>query len=276
MLGCARTETHFCLSMDTLPRPASSKLPVKLLTEIAKGDRTRSHPRSLASTIVLLLVLLFLVSMGWYVDTLQTEIEAELINRQRLETALAEETRRVNLLRQQVGQQEREVGDLREGFSQRRSDAALLVNAVSIREQESGELRARLAQQELDLLALRKTTAQQDHLLAILRSQGSQAFLLTGTRVPSSGGIVIVASQARRALFYAFNLPILPVGKTYQLWVMSDKPVSAAVFRTDSSNKALLLLRAVADWQTARFAVSVEPEGGRPQPSGDFYLTSVL
>jgi Anti-sigma-K factor rskA len=263
--------------MTTSTTPAPSKLTPKLLTEIAKGDRTRPHSRSLASSLLLLVVLLFLVSMAWYVDTLQTELEAELANRQRLEMALAEETRHVNLLREQVGHQERQVSDLKEGFSQRRSDAAVLMNAVSVREQESGELRIQLAQQQQDLQALRKTTAQQDHLLAILRSHGSTAFLLTGTRVPSSGGMVIVESQARRALFYAFNLPTLPAGKAYQLWVMGEKPVSAAVFRTDSSNKALLLIRGAADWiPDKRFAVSVEPEGGRPQPSGDFYLTSAL
>jgi hypothetical protein len=222
-------------------------------------------------------VLFFLVGIAWYVDRLQTEMEGELANRQRLEDALADETKRVILLRSQLGQQEQQVSDLKEGFSQRRGDTALLMDAVSVRQQESEALRMQLAQREQELSALRKTTAQQDHLLSILRSQDSKVFLLTGTKIPSSGGLLMWEPQGRRALFYAFNLPALPTGQTYQLWAIGGRPLSVTLFKTDSSHKALLLIRGTAGWTpTTRFAVSIEPEGGQPKPTSDFYLTAVI
>ncbi|MER3423147.1 MAG: hypothetical protein C4293_07860 [Nitrospiraceae bacterium] len=68
-------------------------------------------------------------------------------------------------------------------------------------------------------------------------------------------------------------MPPLPPGKTYQLWAIVDNPISAGTFTTDSGHKSRLVLRSLPDLSRInKFAVSVEPEGGRSQPTGEIYL----
>jgi len=62
------------------------------------------------------------------------------------------------------------------------------------------------------------------------------------------------------------NLPAAPTGKDYQLWVLdpgAEAPVSAGVV-TDSRSFAV---KPVSTPQPG-FAVSLEPAGGRPEPTG--------
>jgi anti-sigma-K factor RskA len=68
-------------------------------------------------------------------------------------------------------------------------------------------------------------------------------------------------------------MPALPPGKTYQLWAIVDKPMSAGTFRTDSGHKSRVVLKDLPDLsRISKFAVSLEPDGGRPQPTGAIYL----
>jgi anti-sigma-K factor RskA len=83
--------------------------------------------------------------------------------------------------------------------------------------------------------------------------------------------------SSKRALLYAFNMPPLPAGKTYQLWAVLDKPISAGTFGTDTGHKGRLLTPRMPELsRIKKFAVSVEPEGGQPQPTGQIYLSGTL
>lgn len=76
-------------------------------------------------------------------------------------------------------------------------------------------------------------------------------------------------------VFYAANLPSLPAGRTYQLWLLplNGKPVSAGIFKTDKTGNGQILLPLLPRGISAKaFAVTVEPEGGRPQPTGKMVL----
>ena len=49
--------------------------------------------------------------------------------------------------------------------------------------------------------------------------------------------------------------------------------MSDGTFSTDTGHKSRLLVRNLPDpSRLHRFAVSLEPEGGRPQPTGALYL----
>ena len=65
-----------------------------------------------------------------------------------------------------------------------------------------------------------------------------------------------------------------PADRQYQLWVFVDgKPIDAGVFDVDPSGKVLFESKDLAAVRTAEnFAVTVEPRGGRPQPSGPIVL----
>jgi anti-sigma-K factor RskA len=56
-----------------------------------------------------------------------------------------------------------------------------------------------------------------------------------------------------------------------------DKPISAGTFGTDRGNKSRVLIRQIPELsRIKKFAVSLEPEGGQPQPTGQIYLSGQL
>ena len=90
-----------------------------------------------------------------------------------------------------------------------------------------------------------------------------------------ASGMLVYDARTKKAWLYAMNLPECPNGTTYQLWAMNDKPVSVGTFHMDSGETAHLLVSRVLEFSKARkFAVSLEPSGGRPAPTGPIYLIS--
>ena len=80
-------------------------------------------------------------------------------------------------------------------------------------------------------------------------------------------------SATRGLLFSAVNLPALPAGRVYQLWyVTAAAPVSAALVTPDAAGRFTLIARAPGGVTPTAFAVTIEPAGGLPAPSGAFYL----
>ena len=95
---------------------------------------------------------------------------------------------------------------------------------------------------------------------------------------PAPGAVAhsFVNPEADRALFYAYDLPPLPPDRTYQLWIIADgRPVSAGTFEVDARGAGSLevdgISRLAAEGADA-WAVTVEPEGGVPQPTGAMVL----
>ena len=85
-----------------------------------------------------------------------------------------------------------------------------------------------------------------------------------------------VLYNARRGLLsYTGNLPPLPADKTYQLWLVptSGNPVNAGIFNPGPSGEPIVMLSSMPVGVTAKaFAVTVEPAGGKPQPTGSKVL----
>lgn len=80
-------------------------------------------------------------------------------------------------------------------------------------------------------------------------------------------------------LFYAANLPALPPDRTYQLWLVpvEGNPVSAGVFQADAAGNGTILLPGLPPSLAAKaFAVTVEPAGGVPQPTGPKVLVGLV
>jgi anti-sigma-K factor RskA len=85
-------------------------------------------------------------------------------------------------------------------------------------------------------------------------------------------------SRAHGLVFAAVDLPALPAGKVYQLWVVgSQAPVSAGIFEPDAAGRATTIVEAGRGFpEPAAFAVTLEPEGGVPQPTGDKVLVGLV
>jgi anti-sigma-K factor RskA len=111
--------------------------------------------------------------------------------------------------------------------------------------------------------------------LSIIASPGSRSIQLAGLGpTPQASGHTFVSPQRGEAVFYAFGLPAPEPGKTYQLWWIADgKPVSAGTFDVDERGSGSLRVEHVAPaGQIQAWAVTVEPAGGVPQPTGAMVL----
>jgi anti-sigma-K factor RskA len=91
---------------------------------------------------------------------------------------------------------------------------------------------------------------------------------------PRSTAHTFVSPRDGKALFYAYGLPALPAGKQYQLWfIAGGKPVSGGVFDVDGAGNGTLLVDRVAPVESIQaWAVTLEPAGGLPAPSGAMVL----
>ncbi|MFL6193713.1 MAG: anti-sigma factor domain-containing protein [Thermoanaerobaculia bacterium] len=139
--------------------------------------------------------------------------------------------------------------------------------------------RDRLAQRVANLdreVGLARSEAQRaTQALQVIASPGVQSVVLAGLGpTPGAVGHAYVNPRSRDALFYAFDLPRLAPDKSYQLWfIAGGKPVSAGVFDVDERGAASLRVDRVADVrQIEAWAVTIEPKGGVPRPTGAMVL----
>jgi anti-sigma-K factor RskA len=82
-------------------------------------------------------------------------------------------------------------------------------------------------------------------------------------------------SRSRGLVFTATNLPAPPAGRAYQLWVLTAQPapISAGMLAPDTSGRVTARFDAPPDLpRPVAMAVTLEPEGGVPAPTGDKYL----
>lgn len=80
-------------------------------------------------------------------------------------------------------------------------------------------------------------------------------------------------SRSRGATFTAANLPPLDAGRVYQLWfVTAGAPVSAALVIPDPAGRSETVLPSPAGIEPTAFALTVEPAGGSPGPTGAMLL----
>lgn len=147
---------------------------------------------------------------------------------------------------------------------------------------EAERLRAgrdRLEQQvatlERELSVARADTKRLAETLSIITAPGSRAVQLAGLgSSPDAVGHTFVDPRQGKAVFYAFDLPALAPGKTYQLWwIAAGRPVSAGTFEVDRQGTARVQVDRVEHVdQIQAWAVTVEPAGGVPQPTGEMVL----
>lgn len=93
-----------------------------------------------------------------------------------------------------------------------------------------------------------------------------------GAGKEDQGSMVVFWNRHRQQVYVSVRgLPAPPSGKQYQLWAIVDKkPVDAGVFSTGSRTA-----QRVKDIPRAQaFAVTLEDEGGSPQPTGSILMVA--
>jgi hypothetical protein len=157
-------------------------------------------------------------------------------------------------------------------MQKRTTDVAEMKDQLIHREAELDDLRNQLAS------ASRRGRATQEELASLLRVPDINAVSLSGSDMAKgAGGLLLFDPRTQKVWLYAVNLPECPSGTTYQLWAITDKPTSVGTFHMDSGETAHMLVKRLPDFARAKqFAISLEPSGGRPQPTGPVYLTGSL
>jgi hypothetical protein len=165
--------------------------------------------------------------------------------------------------------------------------ASLVVAALSVvfavaERRENNRLQAVVAQVSRQLADTRSQLEGTTTELArarfeseLLAAPDSRTADLTGTAMAQTARAKLVFSDATgEAILVAAKLPPAPAGKAYQLWyIAGGKPLPGSVFTTDRAGRGELRERIPPAGRRAEvFAVTLEPEGGLPAPSGEIYL----
>ncbi|MFQ5527232.1 MAG: anti-sigma factor domain-containing protein [Thermoanaerobaculia bacterium] len=126
-----------------------------------------------------------------------------------------------------------------------------------------------------DLSATRTELARAQLANRIISAPRTASVLLAGLNAaPDSSARTYVDPSTNRAVFYAANLEPLSEDQTYQLWFIADgTPISGGVFSVDEQGSGSIVVDNVASADSLEaWAVTVEPAGGVPQPTGTMVL----
>ena len=213
------------------------------------------------------------------------QLEASLTEQRQLallrEQELARRQGEITQGRMTTTTYEREVADLRAEVTRQRET---LVG----KEREIQEIRAALAQQRLLVEAsvreaeqVRDALARQRGVIEVLTAPGLNIeYLRRAKRGVEAQGHVLWNERRKTWLFYAFGLPQPPAGKEYQVWFMTERegPVSAGLFVPDQTGTGSVLAAPPSKLfgKITATAVTLEPAGGLPKPSGEMYLRGSL
>jgi anti-sigma-K factor RskA len=158
---------------------------------------------------------------------------------------------------------------------------AAVLYAMNLRTRvESLEARLEVAQTRLAaadraMVDARRVAFETQSAMAVLAASDLTRVDLQGApAAPQAAGRALWSRQSGM-VFAANNLPPLPAGKIYQVWLVAGgPPVSAGLIAPDETGRGVGIFRTPVDVTgPVTVAVTIEPEGGVPAPTGAFYLT---
>lgn len=150
----------------------------------------------------------------------------------------------------------------------------LLLGATAVQWMQT---RSALERLDAENAGLRAEKQQLSQTIAALSASGTRTIQLAGQEIaPSANARVFLDAPHRRAFVFFSALPPHAGDKDYQLWIIrSDQvaPQSAGVFRVDQAGSASLVVENLPlDKEIKALAVTLEPKGGVPAPTGRMYL----
>jgi anti-sigma-K factor RskA len=136
---------------------------------------------------------------------------------------------------------------------------------------ETARVRAELHRQEAEL---RDRLAVSQGVIDLLSDPAARVVALRGSGPSTEAWGRLVWHDAKGGYLAVTSLPAAPAGKVYELWTISGgQPHPAGLFTVDASGRAthpVAPTRSPVDV----FAVTLEPAGGVPAPTGPIVLAS--
>lgn len=100
----------------------------------------------------------------------------------------------------------------------------------------------------------------------LLDPDSTKIELVAAGNKPQARGKAIYQRRNRNLIFFASNLPPLPAGKVYELWLFpadGGAPIGAGVFKPDTRGSATVVNPPLPEGVVAKnFVVTLEPESG--------------
>jgi anti-sigma-K factor RskA len=158
---------------------------------------------------------------------------------------------------------------------------AVLVPVVAALALATIVLWSRNMQLDRQIVDLRSSMRQQQKQLDdartaedLMSAQDTVVVALAAQRNVPQGSARVLYNARLGVMFYEGKLGPAPAGKSYQLWLVpvSGNPVSAAVFNAESAPSNTFTTKFPQGTTAKAFAVTLEPSGGRAQPTGPFVL----
>lgn len=152
----------------------------------------------------------------------------------------------------------------------------VLLGALFVLWQQNKAARQELAQLAAQVEETRRQAAREREVIELVSAPGARVSELAGTsEMPGAHGMVAYDKNGR-AILMAKGLPAPPAGKAYQLWfIAGGKPLPGKVFTTDAAGAGTLTDNMPsAAMNSPIFAITLEPAGGVPAPTGAIYLSS--
>jgi anti-sigma-K factor RskA len=110
----------------------------------------------------------------------------------------------------------------------------------------------------------------QNVVMTLTATDAMHVTLVAAKAPPQPQGKAIYVRDRSSLIFLATNLPTLPQGKAYELWLIpvAGAPIPAGVFRPDARGSATVINPPLPSRAEAKaFAITVEPEQGSPGPT---------
>jgi anti-sigma-K factor RskA len=116
--------------------------------------------------------------------------------------------------------------------------------------------------------------------LRLLQSPDAVHVSLNPTKSPRQpSGTAIFSPSQKRMMFMASNLPQVPEGKAYELWIipMKGAPIPAGVFKPDEHGNAVMMDHPMPEGVIAKaFAITVEKAEGSDKPTSPIMLMGTI
>jgi hypothetical protein len=156
------------------------------------------------------------------------------------------------------------------------ASVAMLAKSMRDRERLRDALTTEIARADRVRLAtdsLRVAVMSRDSLIAGLTGKDVAMMTLTSTGVKAPFAHMFWDRATNMWTLVAHNMPELKPGRTYQLWLVTPTAkISAGTFDTRNGEGMIRAMYPLAPSQLAALAVTEEPAGGMPQPTGSMVM----
>ncbi len=143
---------------------------------------------------------------------------------------------------------------------------------------ENNRMKNRMKEMQASVQQLEAEAARNRQLIELASAKDSVDVALVPAACAQVEGHVRYNPRQGLLVFTA-SLPTLAADKIYELWLVPEfgNPIRAGIFNSDAAGRAAVVLPSLPAGVTAKaFAVTVEPAGGKPQPTGNKVLIGTV